>query len=303
MSSGKDLLCGGYSEYTPTGKSYFVKSGRYYTKPQAGDVVYFYSQSLKRVSHVGIVISVNGTKFKTIEGNTSSTEYSRNGGCVASHEYDTAAGVGGNNKINGFGRPRFGTDTSDAKTFIDTAYAEIGYKEKKTPSNLDDKNANAGYNNYTKYGKWYGDNGAYWCQQFVSWVAYTAVIKYQNNGWVKSDGSKWTYRLHGEYVHDCWLEIDGRWYAFDGVGCMIRGWFISEGSWYYLNVDGGMLAGQWLEDNGEWFYLDKSGAMATDAYVKSKDGYCYVGSDGIYDSSKDIKGEDLDKMQSYEIAL
>lgn len=50
---------------------------------------------------------------------------------------------------------------------------EVGYLEKASNSNLDSKTANSGYNNYTKYGAWYGLNGpsAYWCHMFVSWCA------------------------------------------------------------------------------------------------------------------------------------
>jgi hypothetical protein len=36
---------------------------------------------------------------------------------------------------------------------IDIALAEVGYLEKKSNSNLDNKTANAGSNNYTKYGR------------------------------------------------------------------------------------------------------------------------------------------------------
>ena len=54
---------------------------------------------------------------------------------------------------------------------ITTAKAEIGYLEKASNSQLDDKTANAGYNNYTKYWRdvkpeW---NGDYWCAVWVSW--------------------------------------------------------------------------------------------------------------------------------------
>lgn len=52
---------------------------------------------------------------------------------------------------------------------IDIAMAEVGYLEKKTNSNLDDKTANAGANNYTKYGRDQGCNGQPWCDAFVDW--------------------------------------------------------------------------------------------------------------------------------------
>lgn len=54
---------------------------------------------------------------------------------------------------------------------IATARAEVGYLEKKSNSQLDDKTANAGYNNYTKY--WRDVYPQYqaqaWCACFVSW--------------------------------------------------------------------------------------------------------------------------------------
>lgn len=44
-----------------------------------------------------------------------------------------------------------------------------GYIEKATNSNLYDKKANAGKNNYTKYGKEMGCNGQPWCDGTVDW--------------------------------------------------------------------------------------------------------------------------------------
>ena len=59
---------------------------------------------------------------------------------------------------------------------IATAEAEIGYLEKKSNASLDDKTANAGSNNYTKYNRdlksWTGAGyiAAQWCQAFIDWV-------------------------------------------------------------------------------------------------------------------------------------
>ena len=52
------------------------------------------------------------------------------------------------------------------------AINEVGYLEKRSNKNLNDKLANAGDRNYTKYGKWIGANGDYWCASFVSWLFY-----------------------------------------------------------------------------------------------------------------------------------
>lgn len=57
---------------------------------------------------------------------------------------------------------------------IATAQAEIGYMEKKSNAQLDDKTANVGNGNYTKYWRdlkpsW---NGSAWCAVWVSWCMY-----------------------------------------------------------------------------------------------------------------------------------
>ena len=57
---------------------------------------------------------------------------------------------------------------------IKIAKEEVGYLEKKSNKDLDSKTANAGRANYTKYGKWIGMNGDYWCASFVSWCFCTA---------------------------------------------------------------------------------------------------------------------------------
>ena len=59
---------------------------------------------------------------------------------------------------------------------IDVAYDELGYTEKASNKDLDDKYKNAGNNNYTKYGRdmvaCIGEpyaNGCAWCDTFVDW--------------------------------------------------------------------------------------------------------------------------------------
>lgn len=66
---------------------------------------------------------------------------------------------------------------TSVKAVIDVAENEVGYLEKATNSNLDDKTANAGSGNWTKYGrdliKEIGSpysNGAAWCDMFVDWI-------------------------------------------------------------------------------------------------------------------------------------
>lgn len=67
---------------------------------------------------------------------------------------------------------------SNAQSVIDIALAEVDYLEKATNYNLDDKTANAGSGNWTKYardldalGNFYNGlkNGYAWCDVFVDW--------------------------------------------------------------------------------------------------------------------------------------
>lgn len=62
------------------------------------------------------------------------------------------------------------------KQLIKTAKNEVGYLEKASDDYLNEKTANAGTGNYTKYGKWYGMNGQPWCAMFVSWCADKAGV-------------------------------------------------------------------------------------------------------------------------------
>lgn len=312
---GKALLFGSYSSYTPTGSDFFKKAGRWGLVPHPGDIIYFYTSSLGRISHVGIVESVqkaNGIYLiDAIEGNTAAgTNFERDGGCVALKHYDPTPGqIGGKNRIAGFGTPRFGAETCSAEQLIAIARSQIGYVEKASSKDLESFRGNPGDANYTKYGQWYGLNPAQWCQMFVSWCAYMACVSAHDYtpGWFK-DGSNWIYRKQdGQYAANEWIHDGGRWYVFDGAGHMIRGWFHdSSGDWYYLAEDGGMCSSQWLKDENKTYYLTASGIMATNAYIKSEMPispgvyiYYWVGPDGVWQPQWDTEYPDLEQ---YEIA-
>lgn len=72
-----------------------------------------------------------------------------------------------------------------ASGFLNIALAEEGYLEKKSSAQLDDKTANAGSANYTKYARdlyaagYYSGNkqGVAWCSMFVDWCHYMAAGK------------------------------------------------------------------------------------------------------------------------------
>lgn len=198
--------------YTPDGKSYFVAAGAWYKEPQPGDIIYFYSSSKGRVGHVGIVkrVDIESKMLTTIEGNTSSTEYAENGGCVAVHSYSYRY-IGGTNRINGFGRPNFKGAEVTAEDFIKTAFSQLGYLEKRSNKDLDSKTANAGSNNYQKFQRDVGaGNGDQWCQYFVDAVALytcrgylTPDVDPETAGEISSnvaDGQNWFNENYGTII-------------------------------------------------------------------------------------------------------
>ena len=320
--AGQKVLCGDYSQYTPTGKGYFQKVGRYFSQPMKYDIVYFYTASLKRVSHVGFVEEViwhqdGSYDLKTIEGNTSSnlTEFNRNGGVLARKVYPNVKNVGNTNRIDGYGRPLYSEETCLGEDVLKILIEWLDYEEKKSWDPLSaiyTKHENVGNQNVTMFGYWYAGNKkieAQWCQQTISWAFYKACDTRAKNqgkwsGWRQSDDGCWFYYIMGDPIKDRWAYIDGRWYVFDGIGKMIKGWFHNEtDDWYYLGEDGGMLSNQWLLDDTKWYYLTSSGVMAKNAYVKDtapKSGpgpvkYFWVNVMGEYESRWDTTKPDLEK--------
>lgn len=316
FKAGMKLLRGAYTQYTPSGKDLFVRQRAYNKVPRRGDIVYFYSSSIGRVCHVGAVISVTKSEDRyaitTVEGNTTTgQEFNRNGGGVAYKNYSfTLDEVGGSNRINGFGTPLFCTDTCSVEDFIKTLQKEVGYLEKASNANLHGKTENVGKMNFTKYGQFFADNklggnGLYWCQQFISWCAYTACCKQDNvkkTGWEKCQSGDWMYLHEGNYVKNQWWCILGRWYVFAEDGKMIKGWFKSEKDWYYLNSDGAMLSGQWVDKDSKSYYLTSTGAMAKSCYIKSgnKNVWYWVDENGEYRKEYDTTTPDLSE---YELAV
>lgn len=96
-----------------------------------------------------------------------STKVDRN---VFYKDYSKSSATSTNTSLNSQGSDKMNI-TKAIDALIATARAEVGYLEKKSNSQLDDKTANTGYNNYTKY--WRDVYPQYqtqaWCACFVSW--------------------------------------------------------------------------------------------------------------------------------------
>lgn len=97
---------------------------------------------------------------------------------------------------------------------INLAKAEVGYQEKASPGSLDSKTANAGSNNYTKYGKEMHavypstmDYPAAWCDCFVDWLFYKCFGKDKAMQMLCGRFDDYTYNSVGMYKNA------GRWYS------------------------------------------------------------------------------------------
>lgn len=63
----------------------------------------------------------------------------------------------------------------------------------------------------------------------------TPTISY---GWAKNTDGKWYYSGDGEsWETNCWKEIDGLWYYFDGSSQAVIGWNEISDKWYYFWSD------------------------------------------------------------------
>lgn len=136
---------------------------------------------------------------------------------------------------------------------LKVALAEVGYLEKASNYNLDSKTANAGYNNYTKYGKWYGMNGQPWCDMFVSWCAAQAgalsiVGKY---AYVPSHTS--FFRSLGRYhARGSYTPVKGDVIIFKNESHIGLVNYVSNG--YVYTVEGNTSSGSTLVPNGGGVY-------------------------------------------------
>ena len=106
----------------------------------------------------------------------------------------------------------------------------------------------------------------------------TKSYKVHTVGW-KSNGKGWWYQKEdGTWPANCWYQIDGKKYYFDGSGYMQTGWLKLGNKWYYLSGNGAMVTG-WINLGGTWYYLTPdSGVMKTGWYKVGNNTYFSNGS-------------------------
>jgi hypothetical protein len=88
---------------TAVGAHKFKEIGRWHEVPAIGDLSFmdFPHDGVDRISHIGIVVAIDGKTVTTIEGNTSGTGDQRNGGMVMVKQRTIGK------EVVGFGRPKY----------------------------------------------------------------------------------------------------------------------------------------------------------------------------------------------------
>ena len=88
---------------TANGAHKFKEIARWHEVPALGDLAFmdFPHDGVDRISHIGIVVGINGKTITTIEGNTSGTGDQRNGGMVMVKQRTIGK------EVVGFGRPKY----------------------------------------------------------------------------------------------------------------------------------------------------------------------------------------------------
>lgn len=238
LEKAKKLLCGDLYVYCPTGYEQFCSKGRSGSTPKVGAVVFFWSDSLKRWSHTGIVIGVDSNKqgYTTWEANTTAGNdvVVRNGGatCIKHYTLDDRKVAFGYPDYagNGISTDGCGCNTNKLDEYEVGTY---GAGLKCTTNSLNIRNI-PGKDGSTVIGtitkgayivpskKCFVDGKAwYYIPARKGWVSADYFT-----GWVqeKSDCDKWWYLLPGyKYYVNQIAYIDDKYYFFGPDGYMFIG--------------------------------------------------------------------------------
>ncbi len=233
LEKAKKILYGNLYTYCPTGYNQFNAKGMIKTTPQVGDVVFFWSTSLGRWGHTGIVVGVdsNGKGYTTIEANTSSGNNTvvRNGGATCKKHYTLGL------TKEAFGRPAYEANgISLSKPSNTMVTYEIGtgagglkimadsLNVRSTPATGDVISSKPRGSKIYPTLKTFV-NGAPWVfdPDTKGWLS----AEYME-GWMleKTYDNKWWYVENGyTYQTNIIKQIDGVSYFFDASGYMFNG--------------------------------------------------------------------------------
>ena len=94
--------------------------------------------------------------------------------------------------------------------------------------------------------------------------------------WIAS-GNTWKFKVGGSYLTNCFQNIDGQIYYFDGNGLCAKGWKTIGGKKYYFNNDCQMYL-RWKRIDGKKYYFDPiTGYMHTGwVWVAEKEAWYYL---------------------------
>ena len=114
-------------------RSYFNKQGHLHDAPEPGDQVFFWSSDMSKISHTGLVVTVDGEHIYTIEGNTSGgSDVIPNGGAVCKKSYSL-----GYHRIAGYGCPDWSkSQEKGGDPTVTTDYSAEVYAANGRPVNL-----------------------------------------------------------------------------------------------------------------------------------------------------------------------
>jgi len=113
---------------TAVGAHKFKEIARWSDVPALGDLAFmdFPHDGVDRISHIGIVVGIDGKTVTTIEGNTSGTGDQRNGGMVMVKQRTIGR------EVVGFGRPKYTPYKGEFPVIaVDAPKTSILKKEKK----------------------------------------------------------------------------------------------------------------------------------------------------------------------------
>lgn len=158
---------------------------------------------------------------------------------------------------------------SNVDKLIATARGEVGYCEKATNSNLDDKTANAGSGNYTKYARdldtrfsgFYNGrkNGHAWCDVFVDWcmvetfgITYAKKLLCQPSESLGA-GCKYSmqyYQKKGQFYESPKIGDQIFFFEKDGDGIAHTGIVCNVSSTYVYTIEGNTSSSSGVVANG-----------------------------------------------------
>ena len=109
---------------------YYKNDGKFYTEPQIGDQIFFYTADKTGIAHTGIVVGLERGRVQTIEGNTRvDPNIVENGGEVCEKDYSKTYA-----RIAGYGRPDYSIIVEEKEEEIEAPKEEPQVQIKYTPS-------------------------------------------------------------------------------------------------------------------------------------------------------------------------